>query len=132
VTTFNEFTGATDLRTRGLFPIVIATLFVALLCGLAARGTLPVWVPALYMAASVAAVTVYAIDKSAAERGAWRTRERTLHLLALIGGWPGALVAQTVLRHKSRKLSFRFAFWATVILNCAVLLWFWWPQLRAP
>jgi uncharacterized membrane protein YsdA (DUF1294 family) len=132
VTTFDEFTGARPLRTRELLPIVMATLFVALLCGLATRGTLPVWVPAVYMAASAAAAIVYAVDKSAAERGAWRTRERTLHLLALMGGWPGALVAQTVLRHKSRKASFRFAFWATVILNCGALWWFWWRQLRAP
>ena len=104
---------------------VIAVLFLAGTCGLAAAGRLPVAVPAVYMAASVATLVVYAIDKSAAERGAWRTRERTLHLLALIGGWPGALVGQSVLRHKSRKLAFRFAFWATVALNCGALVWLW-------
>jgi uncharacterized membrane protein YsdA (DUF1294 family) len=108
-----------------LFPTVIATLFLAMLCILAARGALPAGVPALYLVASIAAVIAYAMDKSAAERGAWRTRERTLHLLALIGGWPGALIAQTVLRHKTRKLSFRFAFWATVALNCGALAWLW-------
>jgi uncharacterized membrane protein YsdA (DUF1294 family) len=79
-----------------------------------------------YVLASVAAFVAYAIDKSAAQRGAWRTSERTLHLLALMGGWPGALIAQRVFRHKSRKPSFRVAFWTTVALNCAALTWFWW------
>ena len=63
----------------------------------------------------------YALDKSAAQQGAWRTRESTLHLLALCGGWPGALVAQQTLRHKSSKAEFRMVFWATVLLNMAAL-----------
>jgi len=105
--------------------IGLACLFLALVCGLAAGGTLPLIIPALYIAASVAAGVAYAIDKSAAQSGAWRTRERTLHVLALLGGWPGALVAQRVLRHKSTKRSFQFAFWVTVALNCGALVWFW-------
>ncbi|MBL8421498.1 MAG: DUF1294 domain-containing protein, partial [Dechloromonas sp.] len=52
-----------------------------------------------------------------------RTAESTLHLLSLVGGWPGALVAQNRLRHKSRKASFLVAFWATVMLNCGFLGW---------
>jgi uncharacterized membrane protein YsdA (DUF1294 family) len=55
--------------------------------------------------------------------GAWRTAENRLHVLALLGGWPGALIAQQVLRHKSRKASFRFTFWVTVVLNCVALAW---------
>lgn len=66
---------------------------------------------------------IYAIDKSAARRSAWRTPERTLHLLALAGGWPGALLAQQLLRHKTAKLPFRITFWVTVVLNVAGLLW---------
>jgi uncharacterized membrane protein YsdA (DUF1294 family) len=106
--------------------IAIATLFLAFICGLAVREVLPRVVPAVYLAASVAAAIAYGLDKSAAQRGAWRTRERTLHVLALVGGWPGALVAQSVFRHKSRKPAFRVAFWATVALNCSALVWFWW------
>ena len=100
-----------------------ATLFLAGVCGAAVRGWLPPAVPIVYGAASVTAAIVYAADKSAARRNQWRTPERTLHLLALVGGWPGALVAQTVFRHKSRKTSFRIVFWTTVALNCAALAW---------
>ena len=82
----------------------------------------------LYLAASAASVVLYAIDKSAATRGQWRVSESTLHGLALIGGWPGALVAQRLFRHKSRKPSFQAAFIVTVVLNCAFLLWFWSAQ----
>ena len=61
------------------------------------------------------------MDKISAESGRWRTPETTLHLFALIGGWPGALLAQRKYRHKTRKVSFRRVFWMTVALNCAAL-----------
>jgi uncharacterized membrane protein YsdA (DUF1294 family) len=64
---------------------------------------------------------VYAWDKSAARRGAWRVPESTLHVLALLGGWPGALLAQRVLRHKTRKQPFGAIFWVTVLANCLAL-----------
>lgn len=82
----------------------------------------------LYLAASAASLVVYAVDKSAARHDRWRVSESTLHLLALIGGWPGALVAQWLFRHKSRKASFQAAFALTVVLNCAFLWWFWSAQ----
>jgi uncharacterized membrane protein YsdA (DUF1294 family) len=46
-----------------------------------------------------------------------------LHLFALAGGWPGALIAQRLLRHKTKKQSFQVVFWATVALNCGILGW---------
>jgi uncharacterized membrane protein YsdA (DUF1294 family) len=49
--------------------------------------------------------------------------EQTLHVFALLGGWPGALVAQRWLRHKSKKASFQVAFWVTVVVNCVALGW---------
>ncbi|RJG04747.1 DUF1294 domain-containing protein [Noviherbaspirillum cavernae] len=75
----------------------------------------------LYLAASAAAFIAYALDKSAARNGRRRIRENTLHLFAILGGWPGALIAQRLLRHKSRKPSFQTAFRATVMLNCGAL-----------
>ena len=74
-----------------------------------------------YAIASFITFIVYAIDKSAAKKGAWRIKESRLHCLSLIGGWPGALLAQQKLRHKSYKQPFRVVFWLTVILNVSTL-----------
>ena len=79
----------------------------------------PLFLAAIYVAASAATYLAYARDKAAARRGAWRTSESTLHLLAFVGGWPGALLAQQFLRHKSLKPEFRAVFWCIVILNVA-------------
>ena len=84
---------------------------------------LPRAILALYLGASVVAFLAYAFDKSAARRAGRRTRESTLHLLGLVGGWPGALLAQQLLRHKSIKPQFQRVYWATVILNCGALGW---------
>jgi uncharacterized membrane protein YsdA (DUF1294 family) len=104
----------------------VPALFLGSLGLVALVGGLPLWVPSLYLLASLAAFGLYGLDKWAARTDRWRTAESTLHLLALLGGWPGALIAQQAFRHKTRKASFRVVFWATVALNCvalAVLLW---------
>jgi len=81
------------------------------------------WILSCCAVFSVATFMVYAADKSAARRGAHRVPESTLHVLSLLGGWPGALAAQQVLRHKTRKQPFRFVFWVTVAVNCLALAW---------
>lgn len=78
---------------------------------------LPHWLWGSYLAMSLATFIVYAGDKRAARLQQWRVAEGTLHGLALACGWPGALLAQQLLRHKSAKPSFRRLFWLTVILN---------------
>lgn len=65
---------------------------------------------------------MYAKDKAAAQRNEWRTPESTLHLLNALGGWVGAMVAQTYLRHKSQKPEFRMTYYLTVIINLGLLL----------
>lgn len=88
----------------------------------AATWKLPLWVAGLYFLLSTATFIAYAVDKSAAAQGSWRTPESTLHTLALAGGWPGALLAQQLLRHKSTKREFRRVFWVTALLNVVGLL----------
>lgn len=110
-------------QKRSTPAIVFALLF---LCGVGASvmtGRLPVLIGVVYAALSLVTFVAYALDKSAAQRGAWRTPESTLQFLGLVGGWPGGLIAQQSLRHKSKKGSFRVTFWATVVLNLAGLVW---------
>ncbi|WP_229499499.1 DUF1294 domain-containing protein [Pseudoduganella ginsengisoli] len=64
----------------------------------------------------------YAADKSAARAGRWRIPESTLLMLGLCCGWPGGVVAQQWLRHKSVKASFRLKFWGTVLVNVAAFI----------
>lgn len=78
---------------------------------------LPHWLWGCYLAMSLASFIVYAGDKRAARLNQWRVSETTLHGLALACGWPGALLAQQLLHHKSAKPEFRRIFWLTVILN---------------
>lgn len=112
-------------RTEGASPGAawLAGLFLAAVVLLAAAGRLPWVVPVLYLIASPVAWLLYAFDKSAAMNRRWRTQEATLLGAGLFGGWPGALLAQQQLRHKTRKLSFQVSFWFTVALNCAALAW---------
>ena len=70
------------------------------------------------------ALAMYRADKNAAQRGGWRTPEANLHAVALLGGWPGALVARPFFRHKTTKEPFRTIFWCTVVANCLALAWF--------
>jgi len=84
---------------------------------------LPFIILGVYLFISTVTFLAYAIDKSAAQAGHWRIGENTLQLLALVGGWPGALLAQQILSHKSRKGSFRVVLWIAVLLNCAGFAW---------
>lgn len=85
-----------------------------------------------YVGLSFLAYLAYAVDKSAAVSGRWRTAEQTLHLFALAGGWPGALIAQQLLRHKTSKLSFISVFWLTVFVNVGAFIAWYAGQLPFP
>lgn len=112
-------------RSSNVLPQIMAVGFLLVVGVAVSASAISPWILLFYLVVSVITFAAYAFDKSAAERGAWRTQERTLHLLALAGGWPGALIAQSRLRHKSRKQTFRSVFWVTVVLNCAGFVWLW-------
>ena len=101
----------------------IAALFLAVLLLGWILAKVPTIVALAYGAMSVLAVLLYGTDKSAAMNNHWRTQESTLHFVGLVGGWPGALFAQDIFRHKSSKAEFQSVFWVTVVLNCTGLAW---------
>lgn len=63
-----------------------ALIFFAVLIGLTVADLVPWTLPAIYLCVSSIAMVVYVFDKSAAMNRRWRTKEQTLHLLALLGG----------------------------------------------
>lgn len=85
---------------------------------------------AVLLVLNLVTVLVFAHDKRAARRGARRVPERTLHTLELLGGWPGSLVAQRLLRHKTAKASYRRAFRAIVGLHVVLLAFGGWLAMR--
>ncbi|MEM5508032.1 DUF1294 domain-containing protein [Pseudoalteromonas sp. AS71] len=86
---------------------------------------IPIYVPGYISVLSAITFFMYAWDKRQAKRSPHkkvnRTLERTLQLLALIGGWPGALIAQQLLRHKSQKRRFIIVLWLCVLVNVAAM-----------
>ena len=96
--------------------ILLALLLV--LPGLA-LGWLPVpgwWGIGVFAIASMITYSLYAHDKGRAIAGGWRVPESALHLAELLGGWPGAFLAQRRLRHKCSKVSYLAVFWCIVML----------------
>jgi uncharacterized membrane protein YsdA (DUF1294 family)/cold shock CspA family protein len=108
-------------QDTGMSSHFAAAGYLAAVAMLVLFGKLPVVVFGACLGMSVLAFTAYGVDKSAARNNQWRTKESTLHILALAGGWPGALMAQQVFRHKLKKQAFQVAFWFTVVINCAAL-----------
>ncbi|WP_417787859.1 DUF1294 domain-containing protein [Stutzerimonas xanthomarina] len=104
-----------------LFGLTLLSLLPALgLFRMAGHGSY--WPLYAYLLGSLLAFGLYVHDKRSALRSGWRTPEARLHLVELLGGWPGALVAQQALRHKTRKLSFQLVFWLIVIVHQAAWL----------
>jgi len=97
--------------------LLIIGLFFLIVGSFILRGLLPFYLLGVYAVMSLITFIAYARDKSASRRQDHRTPEKKLHSLALAGGWPGALLAQQLLRHKSKKPSFRVMFWFTVLIN---------------
>lgn len=106
-----------DAARWGLASYLAIPAFMVVYVAAAFLWELPAWFLFVYVGASVLAFTIYGIDKFAAVTGSRRIPEYLLLLIGLLGGWPGAILAQQVMRHKSSKASFRSAFWRTVFVN---------------
>lgn len=98
-------------------------VFAAIFAGAVYLWAVPPEVAVLYLVASLACFALYARDKAAAKAGQWRTSEYNLLFAGLACGWPGAILAQKLMRHKSSKHSFKQRFWLTVMLNIAAFVY---------
>jgi uncharacterized membrane protein YsdA (DUF1294 family) len=75
------------------------------------------------LAINLAAFIIYGMDKAKAGTiGARRISEKTLLILALVGGSLGSLLAMNIFRHKTKKLSFQAAL-AIVLAVQIGLIW---------
>jgi uncharacterized membrane protein YsdA (DUF1294 family)/cold shock CspA family protein len=104
------------------FSTYLSLLFLAVITAAYYAGQFPHKLLLSYFCLSIITFLAYAFDKSKARRGAWRIKESRLHFFAIIGGWPGAAIAQQLLRHKSQKREFRIVFWFTVMTNISLLI----------
>lgn len=110
-------------QSASKFSIYLSVIFLGLIFLAAITGYMPIKLLIAYLGGSTLTFIVYARDKAKAKSGERRTPESTLQ-----GGWPGAAIAQQVLRHKSQKKEFRFVFWLTVITNSGALIWLMSPE----
>jgi uncharacterized membrane protein YsdA (DUF1294 family)/cold shock CspA family protein len=119
-----------ERRRIGIGSLLIVLLFLSAVAIAAFYlNKIPRLIFWLYVTASLLTFIMYAKDKAAAKNGSWRTSESTLHLISLFCGWPGALIAQQILRHKSKKQSFCVIFWMTVLLNCGAFALLFIPEV---
>ncbi|WP_067520828.1 DUF1294 domain-containing protein [Endozoicomonas ascidiicola] len=87
------------------------------------RNEYPIEVAYWIGALSLISFYYYGRDKSKAQSNQWRVNEDKLHLLSILGGWPGAIIAQKKFRHKTAKKSFQRVFWTSVVINCGIIAW---------
>ncbi|WP_165360694.1 cold shock and DUF1294 domain-containing protein [Candidatus Chloroploca sp. Khr17] len=106
--------------------ILASSLFLSAVGVVSWLGFLPAWIVLAYLLLSGFTALVYRFDKRQATQGQRRIPEATLHLLDALGGWPGALIAQWALHHKTRKVAYQLTFWLLVglhLLGLAGVVW---------
>ena len=100
--------------------VIPAFLFIAVAVAMSTDIS-TIWF-VVYGVASLACFIGYALDKRAAEHKQWRVSETILLMVGLVGGWPGAIIAQELFRHKTKKPAFRTLFWMSVAINMAAFV----------
>lgn len=101
----------------------IALVFLSAMGAAAYFRQIPPWIGWFYGGASLLTLVAYGWDKYRAVKGKWRIAEATLHFFELCGGWPGALIAQRLFRHKNRKIPFQVVFWLITVGHFAFWVW---------
>ena len=79
---------------------------------------------AYFISINLATFLLYGYDKFISSGESLRVPELNLQLLSLLGGSPSALLAQKFFRHKTIKGSFQIVYWAIVIGQVTLLIYF--------
>lgn len=112
-----------DQRDKNKFSLLLPLLFILFLLYAYLEKQINENVLIFYVLVNTVTFFTYWVDKSKARTNSWRISENTLHGLSLFGGWLGAALAQEFLRHKSKKTSFRVAYWFTVISHLSIVFY---------
>jgi uncharacterized membrane protein YsdA (DUF1294 family) len=107
---------------------LVGVVLVVVVTGALRLGLKLAWLPAAVIRVSVATFVLYGFDKRRAGTRRGRVPEVILHLFALAGGSPGALLGQQLFRHKTRKVAFQVVFWLIVVLQVGLILYVWWTR----
>lgn len=108
--------------SQTVITLCIVSIFFLLLVFATRINLITSYILMLYMFSSGITYGLYALDKASAIQKEWRIPENTLHFLVLVGGWPGALIAQEYYRHKTVKESYQAQFWKMIVGNLAFLI----------
>jgi uncharacterized membrane protein YsdA (DUF1294 family)/cold shock CspA family protein len=111
-------------RTVDIVCLAVSSLFLTGIGALVYYKKLDPIVLICYWTISAVALFLYWHDKVKSKNDQRRIPENKLHFYSLIGGWPGALIAQRIFHHKSRKKSFLLKYWLTVSLNISLLIFY--------
>lgn len=102
---------------------MLCIAYIVFLAGLVMLGLLNGIIVLFVSLMNALSYWLYAQDKEAAQLGNRRIPENTLHLVAFLGGWPAAWLAQEKLRHKTQKQPFRRIYFCTIVFNIILILW---------
>ena len=84
------------------------------------------WILLIYIAVmSLIAFAAFGLDKFKAKANRWRIRERTLFLLAILGGGIGAFLGMQVFRHKTQHRQFVIGIPAIMIVQLILIGYLW-------
>lgn len=109
------------VRAMNMFSKSVVVLFLIALGLLFMMQEIALWVLVSYLSLSLLTFVLYGIDKRNAIKERRRISEKTLQVFALLGGWPGALLAQQAFRHKTQKRPFIFVLWFAILINVIAL-----------
>jgi len=112
---------------RGIGALAYVSLALLLVVPVCALTRLSAWIDWRLLVAAPLVISgftflMYRSDKQSAMDGEWRIPEAMLHFVELAGGWPGAFLAQRIVRHKISKISYLVVFWAIVIVHQIIAL----------